>query len=409
MSAMFRAFNNRNYALFFCGQAISQIGTWVQRIAVNWVVYTTTQSAFMLGLAVFAQQFPSFVFSLLGGIAADRYNRYKLLLLTQVASMLQAILLAVLTLTGHYSVTGILILSVMLGIINAFDLPARQPMIHELVTDKSEVPNALALNASLVNLARLVGPAISGIILELFGAGICFLLNAFSFVAVLTSLLLMKLPPHVPPTEKKKITSELAEGFGYIKRTSSIRMALIALAAMSLLVLPYDTLVPVFAKVVFKGSASTFGYISSFMGLGAITGTLFLAYVRDKDHVVLLLINSVILGVGLMFFSHITYFPVAMVFAVLTGFGAMSQTTLCLTIIQLQTDAKMRGRVMSYVGMAYFGMLPLGSLLIGTVSQQIGAGNALLIQGILALSIALMIHLCMREPTKKEIANNQNQ
>jgi predicted MFS family arabinose efflux permease len=245
----------------------------------------------------------------------------------------------------------------------------------------------------MVNLARLVGPALSGIVLEAFGAGTCFLINAFSFVAVLTSLLLMKLPPFVPKTEKKKITTEFAEGFQYIKATPSISTALIMMASSCLLVLPYDTLIPVFAKVVFKGGASTFGYISSFMGLGAISGTLFLASARKKSHEELLLINTLILGTGLLLFSHTGYFPLAMVFAVIAGFGTMSQTTLCLTIIQLDADASMRGRVMSYVAMAYFGMLPLGSLLIGSVSQWVGAPNALLIQGVLAFIIALLFYL----------------
>jgi MFS family permease len=390
---MFRAFKNRNYALFFCGQSVSQIGTWMQRIAVNWVVYTATQSAFMLGVAAFAQQFPSFLFSLVGGITADRFNRYKLLLLTQTASMIQAAVLAILVLTGHYSIPLILGLSVFLGIVNAFDLPARQPLVHELVPDKADVPNAVALNASMVNMAVLVGPALAGIVLEAFGAGICFLINAISFLAVLTSLLLMKLPAYVPRTEKKKALSELTEGFQYIRRTPSIRTALISMATVSLFVLSYNTLVPVFAKVVFKGDASTFGYINSFIGLGAITGTLLLAGLRNKDHSRLLLINTIVLGIGLIFFSLTSNFPLAMFFAVLSGFGSMSQTTLCLTIVQLHADANMRGRVLSYVGMAYFGMLPLGSLLVGTVSQSIGAGNTLLIQGALSVVIAIVVFL----------------
>lgn len=397
----FSSLNNRNYALFFCGQSVSQIGTWMQRTAVSWVVYTTTQSAFMLGLAVFAQQFPSFLFSLLGGIAADRYNRYKLLLITQAASMVQAILLAALTLSGNYSVTGILLLSVVLGVVNAFDLPARQPLVHELVKDKSEVPNALALNASMVNLARLVGPALSGIALQLFGAGVCFLINAISFVAVLVSLLLMKLPPHVPPAERKNITTEFSEGFKYIKGTPSIAMALIMMALAGLFVWPYDTLIPVFAKVVFKGDATTYGYISAFGGLGAIAGTLFLASLKEKNHNALLMINTVILGVGLIFFSQISHFSVAMIFMIMMGFGAMSQTTLCLTIIQLQAEAKMRGRVMSYVAMAYFGMLPLGSLLVGAASHEIGAGSTLLIQGIISMLIALVFYIFLSKRKTK--------
>ncbi|HEY4876828.1 MAG TPA: MFS transporter, partial [Puia sp.] len=201
----FKAFRNRNYSLFFSGQSISQIGTWMQRTGVSWVVYTLTHSTFMLGLSIFASQFPSFLFSLFGGIVSDRYHRYRILLITQTASLIQALLLAILVLTKHYTVWEILSLSVMLGIINAFDVPARQPLVHELISDKKELPNAMALNSSMVNLARLIGPALSGIILQKFGAGICFLLNAVSFIAVIISLLLLKLPPYKKPLEKKKI------------------------------------------------------------------------------------------------------------------------------------------------------------------------------------------------------------
>jgi len=384
----FNAFRNRNYRLFFISQSISQIGTWMQRTAVSWVVYTITHSAFMLGLTVFASQFPSFLFSLLGGIAADRYSRYKLLLLTQTLSMLQAILMAILVFANHYTVWEILTLSVILGIINAFDVPARQPLVHEMVTDKADLPNALALNSSMVNLARLVGPALSGIVLQKFGAGICFSVNALSFVAVITSLLLMKLPRYISTPVKKKVTSELVEGFVYLKNTPSINRIMLLLALVSLLVLPYNTLLPVFAKVIFKGDAATFGYINSFIGLGAVSGSIFLASLKQgTDLKIVLLGNSIIFGISLAFFSHISNFPLAMFFATLTGFGMMSQTTIMMTIIQVNSDAKMRGRIMSYVAMAYFGMLPLGSLLIGGVSQLTGAPNAILCQGILALII----------------------
>jgi MFS family permease len=385
---MFRAFQNRNYRFFFTGQAISQIGTWMQRTAVSWVVYDATHSPFMLGLTMFAQQFPSFLFSLPGGIIADRYNRHKLLLLTQASSMVQAALLAILLFTGQYSITGIILLSVLLGIINAFDLPARQPLVHELVTDKADIPNALAMNASLVNLARLVGPALSGIVLESFGAGICFLLNAISFLAVLTSLLLMKLPkPEIKPRSNTMLT-ELKEGFVYLKQTPSISITLLMFASLSLLVLPYDTLIPVFAKQIFKGDATTFGYIYSFIGLGAISGTLLLALVKkEKNLPLLVIIHTILLGIGLLFFSQISNFPTAMVFAALTGCGAMSLTTACLTIVQLQVAPHMRGRMMSFVGLAYYGMLPLGSLLVGILSQEAGAPITLLCQGIMALLI----------------------
>jgi len=370
----------------------------MQRTGVSWVVYTMTHSAFMLGLTVFATQFPSFLFSLPGGIASDRYNRYKVLLFTQIASMVQAVLLAILTLFNHYTVWEILALSVVLGIINAFDVPARQPLIHEMVTDKADLPNALALNSSMVNLARLIGPALSGLVLVKFGAGICFSLNAFSFVAVIISLLLMKLPAYIPSPEKKKIKAELAEGLTYLKNTPSISTIMLMLGLSSLLVLPYNTLLPVFAKVIFKGDAATFGYINSFIGLGAIGGSIFLASLKPgSDLKIVLLVNTVMFGICLMLFSHTSYFPLAMLFAALSGYGMMNQTTIIMTIIQVNSDANMRGRVMSYVAMAYFGMLPLGSLLIGIISQQIGAPDAILVQGIIALIIAAIFSKYLRK------------
>jgi MFS family permease len=404
--SIFRAFQNRNYALFFIGQSVSQIGTWMQRTGVSWVIYTMTHSTFMLGLTIFASQFPSFLFSLIGGIASDRYNRYKILLLTQTASLIQAALLAILVLSNHTTVVGLLSLTVVLGIINAFDVPARQPMVHDLVADKADLPNALALNSSLVNLARLLGPALSGLVLVKFGAGICFLLNAVSFVAVITSLLLMKLPDYKPSQVKKKVTSELTEGFTYLKHNPSIAIILAMLALVSLLVLPYDTLLPEFAKVIFKGDAATFGYISSFMGLGALAGTLFLASLKKgADLKFILLINTIILGFGLMLFSHTDTLAIALLFATISGFGAMSQTTICLTIVQVDTDAHMRGRVISLLAMSVFGMLPLGSLITGSVSQRIGAPDTLLCQGGIALIIAVVFSGFLRKDklTKKKM------
>src|SRR6201996_4402437 len=244
----FRAFRNRNYSLFFAGQSISQIGTWMQRTAVIWVIYSLTHSATMIGVAVFAQQFPSFLLSLVGGVIADRHSRYKILLITQVASMIQAILLAALILTNHYVIWEILALGSVLGVVNAFDVPARQPMVHDMVSEKEDIPNALALNSAMVNIARLIGPALSGIVLQAFGAGICFSLNALSFVAVITSLLLMKLPKFVPPTVKKKALTELKEGFEYLKQTPAIANIIFLSIALSVFILPYDTLMPVFAK-----------------------------------------------------------------------------------------------------------------------------------------------------------------
>lgn len=404
----FRAFKNRNYTLFFCGQSISQIGTWMQRTAVSWVIYTMTHSAFMLGVTVFAQQFPSFLLSLYGGIISDRYSKYKILLVTQAASMVQAITLALLTLTGRYKVWEILVFSVILGVINAFDVPARQPMVHEMVNDKEDLPNALSLNSAMVNMARLLAPALSGIVLKQFGAGVCFGLNAFSFIAVITSLLLMKLPHKEIVPVKKRLQSELSEGFQYLKDTPSISMILLMLTFISLLVLPYNTLLPIFAKMVFKGDAATFGYISSFMGLGAVCGTFFLASVGKGSNLKkILLANTFLLGISLVLFSQIANFHLAMVVAVCCGFTTMCQTTGCITIVQVESAVNMRGRVMSFVAMGYFGMLPLGSLLIGYVSQKIGAPNAILCQGSLSAIIGILFFRLIR--TNKPILPNANQ
>lgn len=402
----FRAFQNPNYRLYFGGQSISQIGTWMQRTGVSWVVYTTTHSTFMLGLSVFASQFPSFLFSLYGGAIADRYNRYKIMLITQSAALVQAVLLAVLTLTNHYTIWQILTLSVVLGIINAFDLPARMPLVHEIINNKDDLSNALAFNSSMNNFARLVGPALSGIVLQKFGAGICFLLNAVSFVAVILSLILMKLPAYTPVPVKKKFKTELIEGLTYLKNTPAISMSLLLLAVISLFVLPYNTLLPVFAKVVFKGDAATFGYINSFIGLGAIIGTFFLASLKPGANLKkVLLVNTIILGIGLILFSHAGYFPIAMLFAVIAGFGTQSQTSVCSTIVQAESDKNMRGRVISYLAMAAYGMLPLGSLLIGAVSKQIGAPASILCQGIAALIIIAIFSKFLRQEKldKKEM------
>ncbi|SDD82541.1 Predicted arabinose efflux permease, MFS family [Mucilaginibacter pineti] len=393
----FRAFRNRNYALFFAGQSVSQIGTWMQRTAVIWVIYSLTHSAAMIGFAVFAQQFPAFLFSLFGGVIADRYARYKILLVTQTASMIQAILLAVLILTNHYVIWEILTLSALLGTINAFDVPARQPMVHEMVNDKADLANAISLNSAMVNMARLIGPALSGMVLQQFGAGVCFVINAVSFIAVIFSLLLMKFPDFQPPIVKKKVTSELAEGLKYLKQTPVISMLIVLMLCLSLLILPYDTMEAVFAKVIFKGDAATYGYITGCIGLGALIGSFLLASAKKGINLrMVLLLSIAILGIGLILFSRMSYFAWALPCAVILGLGSITPMSTSITIIQMEAATHMRGRVMSFVAMAYFGMLPLGSLLIGNTSQRIGAPLTMLCQGVTALIIAACFFVFLR-------------
>ena len=394
----FRAFRSRNYRLYFSGQSISLIGTWMQRTSVYWLIYVQTQSTFMLGLTVFAAQFPSFLFSLLGGVVSDRYNRYRVLLLTQVISMVQATLLTMLIFFNQYTVWQILGLNVLLGIINAFDVPARQAMVYDMVDDKEDLSNAIALNSSMVNLARLLGPAIAGIVLEMYGAGTCFMINALSFAAVIVSLLFMRLPKYTPQIHPKKVMGELKEGFNYLKQTPSIGFIILFLACASLLVLPFTTLLPVYAKVIFKGNAAIFGYLNSAIGLGAVSGTIFLASLKPGVNLkIILFINTLIFGLGLIAFSHMNNLPVALFFAVITGFGMMSQVTVSNTILQTTVSLEMRGRVISYFAMAFFGMQPLGGLLVGSVSHYIGTPNTILAEGVAALLIALVFSFVLRK------------
>lgn len=399
----FKAFQNRNYALFFGGQLISRIGMWMQRTAVVWIVYSMTHSTFMLGLTVFAEQFPSFLFSLLGGVVADRNNRYKVLMITQIISAIQAILLTVLVFMEHYVIWEILSLSVLLGIVNAFDIPARQPLVQDIIKNKEDLPNAIALNSTLNNLARLIGPSLSGIVLTQFGAGNCFLLNAISFVAVIISLYLMKFPPYKPSPTKKKISTDLKEGLLYLKNTPKISSIILMLSLLCLLVVPYNTLLPVYAKIIFKGNAATFGYINSFIGLGAVIAAIYLASLKSSTNLKrVLFINTLILGVSLIIFSHLNIFPIAMAVAIICGFGTMSLIPICNTILQLEADEAMIGRVISFFAMAAFGMIPIGSLFIGMVSKYIGAPNSLLIQGIIALVIALSFYIFYRRKKRNQ-------
>ncbi|HWD90315.1 MAG TPA: MFS transporter [Mucilaginibacter sp.] len=387
----FEPFKSRNYRLFFAGQSISLIGTWMQKTAVSWVIYSLTHSTVYLGLSLFASQFPAFLFSLLGGVVSDRYNRFRVLLATQAASMVQATILAILILAGHYNVWVILSLSSVLGIINAFDVPARQALVYEMIDDKKYLPNALALNSSMVNLSRLIGPAIAGFILEQLGDGVCFLLNAFSFLAVIGSLLLMRLPEYVDKVRTKNALGELQEGFAYLKRTPSISFIIIMLGAVSLFVLPFSTLLPVYAKDIFKGSASTFGILDSVIGLGAFAGAIFLASLKPGTNLKkVLAINTLIFGSGLVLFSHEGNYAMALVFATIAGFGMMSQVTVSNTVLQTTVDPGMRGRVISFYAMAFFGMQPLGGLLIGSVSKWIGTPDTMLAEGIIGLAIGIL-------------------
>jgi len=387
----FNAFRSRNYRLYFFGQSISLTGTWIQRTAVYWIIYEKTNSAFMLGLAVFATQFPSFLFSLLGGAVADQYNKYKVLLLTQIASMIQAILMTLVVVFTDYSVVEILVLSVILGIINAFDIPTRQSLVHYMIDDKSHLPNAIALNSSMVNLARLFGPAISGVILAKYGAGVCFILNSLSFFAVITTLLMMRFSDYLPPINKTKVIDGLKEGWSYIFATPLIGMLILMLSLSSFFVFPYVTLLPIMAKETFGGDAATYGYLNSFIGIGAFCGAITLASFKSAINLRKILIGAtIIFGVGLVFFANTHSLVVAYMVASVAGLGMMMHIAIINTLLQTISSVEMRGRVISYFAMALFGMQPIGALLVGTISHYIGAPLTIAFEGLFAIVIALL-------------------
>jgi MFS family permease len=386
---VFRAFRSRNYLLYFLGRAITQFGTWMQRTAVVWVIYSITQSVFLTGVTYFAEQFPAFLFSFAGGVVADRYDRIKVIKITQVASMIQAVALALLVYTGHGKVWEILTLSVVLGIINAFDVPARQSLVHVVVTDESDLPNAVSLTTATASLATLLGPGLAGLLLSTWGASVCFLINAVSFGGVIVSLLLMKLPPYQQKKSGKNVLAEFREGLVYVRENPELRNVILMLAIVSLLVQPYNTALPEFARVVFHGGASTFGYLLSSVGVGALLGTIFLASRKPDTHLKrLLLISVIVMGVGLICFASLRNLPVAMLFLVLAGFGGMTQYTACNILVQTESAPHMRGRAIGILLMAILGMMPLGSLLVGKVSQHVGAPATVFSQGIIGLVVA---------------------
>jgi MFS family permease len=405
--SVFRAFRSRNYFLYFIGRAVSQFGTWMQRTAVIWVIYSITHSAFLIGVTIFCEQFPSFLFSFAGGVAADRYDRFRIIQITQITSMIQAILLALLVYTGHTVVWEILTLSIILGIINAFDIPARQSLVHVVVADPSDLPNAVSLTTATASLAMLLGPALAGITLSAFGAPVCFLINAASFGGVIVSLILMQRAALQPKKSGKTMLGEFSEGIAYVRRTPVIGQIILMVAIASLLVVPYNTVFPVFAKVIFKGGASTFGYITSFVGVGALLGTVFLASRKpDAQLRRILFVSTILMGLGLIGFALIRNFPVAMLFAVLAGFGGITQYTVCNIMVQSDSEPRMRGRAIGILLMAIFGMVPLGSLLVGGVSQRVGAPATVLGEGVISIVLALIFikFLTKRVTTSARIA-----
>lgn len=374
LPAALRALKYRNFRLYFSGQAISLIGTWMQRMAVSWLVYELTHSALMLGIVVLAGQAPVIFLSPYGGALTDRHSRYKVLLATQVASMVQAGLLAGMIIMGYHNMAGIIILSVMLGVINAFDTPARQSLMIQLVENKADLPNAIALNSTMVTLARLLGPAVAGILLSTYGEGACFLINFLSFAAVIISLLLMKIREFEKKAVDENIWQGLKNGYQYLQVNKNIRAVILLMAFTSFFVMPYSTLLPVYAKDIFKGNVATFSWLNSISGLGAMFGAVYMANLKPGRNLLkIIAVMCAIFAISLLFFSYSKVILLALAFIMLAEFGMLSQIAASNTYIQTHVDENMRGRVISYYVMAFQGMQPLGAFLIGFVAHKFGA------------------------------------
>jgi MFS family permease len=383
INTIFRSLHYRNYRLFFTGQSISLTGTWMQRIALPWLVYRMTGSEFLLGLVSFTGQIPTFLLAPFAGVITDKFSKYKVLLTTQVLSLVQASVLALLSLTGVIQIWQIVMLSVVLGCINAFDVPSRHSFVIEMVEKKEDFGNAIALNSMMFNGARLIGPSVAGLLLAATGEGICFLINAVSYVFVIGSLLKMQVSKKEFKKEPGNIFREMKEGFNYTFGFAPIKHLILLLGIVSLTGASYQLLMPVFAKDVLHGGSGTFGFLMGAAGFGALLGALFLA---SRETVIrlgrLIPAAAALFGSGLVILSFTGYFPLSLVLMVVAGLGLMLHTASSNTILQTITDDDKRGRVMSFYTMAIMGTAPFGSLIAGTLAKAIGTPLTMLSGGL---------------------------
>jgi MFS family permease len=388
---MLRALKSRNYRLYFAGQGISLIGTWMQRIAQSWLVYRLTDSVFLLGIVGFATQIPTFLVAPFAGVLVDNKNRYRILLASQIFAGLQATILAILVLTNTVEVWHIIVLGVLLGIINAFDMPSRQSLIVEMIENRDDLSNAIALNSTMVNGARLVGPTIAGLIIAAVGEGVCFLLNALSFLAVIAALLAMKL--NLPPVQKKGIAmlSNLKEGFKYAFGFPPIRAILLLLALVSIMGMPYTVLMPIFARDILRGGPHTMGFLMGSVGVGALIGAIYLASRKSVIGLTKVIVfASSMFGIGLILFSLSRNLLLSMSMLFFVGMGMMLQMATSNTLLQTLVDDDKRGRVLSFYNMSFFGMAPLGSFLAGSLASKIGTPATVAFGGITCIIGALI-------------------
>jgi len=390
-----RSLSHRNYRLFFMGQGISLIGTWMQNLALSWLVYRLTGSKLLLGVVGFSSQILTFLAAPFAGVVADRVNKRSLLVVTQSVALAQALVLAALTLMKHadgtpvIQVWHIVVLSGVLGLVNGFDMPTRQSFVVEMLEDRADLPNAIALNSFMFNGARLIGPSIAGVVIKLVGEGTCFLLNAVSFLAVIVALLAMNVRPKSAEAASRRALRSFKEGAQYVAGHKPILSLLLLLAVLSLVGMPYAVLMPVFAKDILHGDSSTQGWLLAAVAVGAIAAATFMASrknVRGLGRI--LTVAAALFGAAIIGFSRSTHLWLSLGLLGFAGFGMMSLMASCNTLIQTLVDDDKRGRVMSFYTISFVGLGPFGSLLIGALAARYGAATAVLFNGLGCLAAA---------------------
>jgi len=384
-----RALRHRNYRLFFGGQSLSLIGTWMTQVASSWLVYRMTNSALLLGMVSFSGQIPALLLTPFAGVWVDRWDRRTVLKVTQVLAMLESLALAVMVFSGHENIWYILALTMFQGAVNAFDIPARQTFVVEMIEDRADLPNAIALNSSMMNGARLVGPSIAGAIIAVAGEGYCFLIDGISYIAVIASLMLMVTKPGEEKIHEN-LFSSLKAGWQYVIGYDPIRSILALIAFISLVGLPYTVLLPVFASEILHGGPNTFGLLTGATGLGAFISAILLA--MRKSIVGLgkrMAITSLTFGAALIAFAFSQVFWLSMVLMLLVGFSMMQVIASGNTILQTIVDEDKRGRVMSFYTLAFIGAAPIGSLLAGALANQVGAVQTVIVCGLLFIIASL--------------------
>ncbi len=382
----FRALKNKNFRLFFSGQIVSMLGTWIQNIALGWLVYGLTDSAVWLGVVGFAGQIPALFLTPFAGVFADRLNRRKVLIVTQIIPMFLAFAMAALVLTDTIEVWHIVIIATMNGFVIAFDNPFRHAFLLEIIKDKELIQNSVALNSTLFNSARFIGPMLGGILIALVGEGVCFLINGVSFMAVVFALLAMKVQPMNLDRKHGSLINDLGEGAKYAYNFKPIRYLLFLIVTTGFFGLPFQVFLPVFAKDILGGDSQLLGFLTGALGAGALTGAIYLASRRGIKLLPKLILGaSIVFGLGLFSLSLSTNITISMLLLYITGFGMISMYASTNTLIQTIVDEDKRGRVMSLYGMSFLGVTPLGSLLLGSISGAIGVQTTLLGASVICL------------------------